>query len=105
MAATSSASEKTEKFGFAAFDAAATQAAWGPWKELFSNQFKATQAAFEHGFGLVKKGTDVFTSQLAEGLKFQQEAFKFGTTLAETGLHVAESVRKTAFETTEKAIR
>ena len=101
----STTTEKAEKFVGSGFDSSTLYAAWGAWRELFAQQVKVSQSVLDQGMAFARKSTDVMAAQVAEGMKLQQEAWKVSATFAETGLGVADVVRKTAFETAEKYVK
>ena len=68
------------------------------WKDLFSQQLRATYTVVEQGISLSRKAADYWTAQAEEAFKFQQQAVKFS-------VGVADDLRKTAFEAAEKVVK
>ncbi|CAN5558882.1 hypothetical protein BH10BDE1_BH10BDE1_28780 [soil metagenome] len=96
--------EKVASKGFAPFfdvggyDTKGFEAAAQTWKDLVAQQIRASYTVAEQGMALTRKATEYFAAQTQEAMKYQQEAVKFG-------LGVVDDVRKTAFETAERAVR
>lgn len=83
---------------FGGYDFKGFEAASQTWKDLVAQQIRASYTVVEQGMALSRKATEYWTTQAQEALKYQQEAVKFGLTMA-------DDVRKAAFETAEKAVK
>lgn len=101
MATTETAKEKSARgtfFDFGGYDFKGFEAATQTWKELVGSQIRASQTISEQTMALSKKAADYWAAQTAEAMKLQQEAMKFT-------FGMADDVRKTAFESAERALK
>ncbi|MCM2323928.1 MAG: hypothetical protein NDJ90_11770 [Oligoflexia bacterium] len=67
-------------------------------RDLMGIQMRSAQAMMDKSIGLGQTYTDFVQTQMHEGLKLSQEAVKYGWTLAET-------VKKTAYDFTDRTMR
>jgi hypothetical protein len=91
-------STRATYFDFGGYDMKGFEAATQTWKELVGTQLRASQTIADQTVALTKKATDYWAAQTAEAMKFQQEAMRFT-------LGLADDVRKTAYETAERALK
>lgn len=68
------------------------------WRDAMGFQVRTMKTVIDQSLGFTRKATEHFATQVEEGLKLQQDAFKYG-------MNLMEDWKKTAFDSAEKSFR